>query len=87
MASRAAFLAPSTATVATGIPEGICTVASRASIPEKAPPPQGMPMTGRVQLAARAPARWAAIPAAAMRQENPLSRADAANSLASFGQR
>ena len=34
-----------------------------------------------------APAKCAAMPASAMIQENPLSRADAANSLASFGHR
>ena len=32
-ARKAAFFAPSTATVATGMPEGICTVLSRASSP------------------------------------------------------
>ena len=35
-ASKAALTAPSMATVATGIPEGICTVDRRASTPSKA---------------------------------------------------
>ena len=75
------------ATVATGMPEGICTVASRASSPSIMPPLQGMPMTGRVVLAAMAPARWAAIPAAAMMQPKLLARAFRAKSRASTGVR
>jgi len=62
-ASRAAFIEPSTATVATGMPAGIWTVAYRASTPLSAPPDSGTPITGSVVLAATAPARWAAIPA------------------------
>ena len=56
-ASQAAFFAPFRATVATGMPLGIWTVASRASRPSIAPPFIGMPMTGRVVFAAKAPAR------------------------------
>ena len=59
-----AFLAPFSATVATGNPLGICTVASNASRPSIVPPFIGMPTTGRVVLAAKAPARCAAMPAA-----------------------
>jgi hypothetical protein len=64
--SSAAFTAPSTATVATGIPLGICTVEYSASTPLSAPPDKGTPTTGKVVWAATTPARWAAIPAAAM---------------------
>ena len=74
-ASSAAFAAPFMATVATGIPEGIITVESRASIPSKTVERQGMPITGRVVLAATAPARCAAIPAAAIITPKPASRA------------
>ena len=45
-ASRAALAAPSTATVATGMPLGICTVASRASRPSAMPPLSGTPIDG-----------------------------------------
>ena len=44
----AAFLAPLIAIVATGIPEGICTVLSRASMPLSAVALIGTPITGRV---------------------------------------
>ena len=63
-ARYAAFFAPFSATVATGKPLGICTVASKASRPSMAPPFIGMPTTGRVVLAAKAPAKCAAMPAA-----------------------
>ena len=66
---------------------GIITVDSRASIPSRLVDLQGMPITGSVVFAAIAPARCAAMPANARITENPPSRADAANSLASFGQR
>ena len=85
-ARKAAFFAPSTATVATGMPEGICTVLSRASSPSRAEL-MGMPMTGSVVAAARAPARWAAIPAAAMMTPKPLALALRAKALASSGVR
>ena len=83
----AAFCAPSIATVATGMPEGICTVASRASRPSRVEDLTGMPMTGSVVCAASTPARCAALPAAAMIAAKPWSRADAANSHASAGVR
>ena len=86
-ASHAAFLAPFRATVATGMPLGICTVASRASMPSMAPPFMGMPITGRVVLAAKAPARCAAMPAAHRITPKPLARALLANSAASAGVR
>ena len=44
-------------------------------------------MTGRVVLAAKAPARWAAMPAAQISTPKPLARADAANSAAWAGVR
>ena len=44
-------------TIATGIPVGICTVASKASIPPKFLDETGIPITGRVVFAATAPAR------------------------------
>ena len=57
IASKAAFFDPSIATVATGIPLGICTVENRASIPSKVPDFTGIPITGSVVFAAIAPAR------------------------------
>ena len=65
-ASSAAFAAPSMATVATGIPLGICTVDSSASSPSSVEDLTGIPITGSVVCAASAPARCAALPAAAM---------------------
>ena len=55
-ASKAALWAPSMATVATGIPVGICTVASRESIPSREAL-SGTPITGSKDLAAITPAR------------------------------
>ena len=81
----AALSAPSMATVATGMPEGICTVASRASRPSKVEDFTGTPMTGRVVWAASTPARWAAFPAAAMMTPKPFSRAVFENSAAASG--
>ena len=48
---------------------------------------QGIPITGRVVCAAMAPARCAAIPAAAIRTPNPFCSAPRANSAASAGVR
>ena len=73
------------ATVATGMPEGICTVLSSASRPSSVELFTGMPMTGSVVLAAMAPARCAALPAAAMITPKPFSRAEAENACASSG--
>lgn len=71
----------------TGMPLGICTVASRASRPSMAPPFMGMPITGSVVLAAKAPARWAAMPAAHRMTPKPLAFALLANAAASAGVR
>ena len=57
MASNAALEEPSMPTVATGMPEGICTVERSASIPPKGEAFTGMPITGMVVLAAIAPAK------------------------------
>ena len=66
-ARSAAFRAPLIATVATGTPLGICTVASSASIPPSVPEGAaiGSPIIGSVVCAASIPARCAAPPAAA----------------------
>ena len=63
------------ATVATGIPGGIWTVDRSESIPFKDPDGIGMPITGNVVWAATTPARWAAIPAAAIKTLIPLDSA------------
>ena len=83
--SNAALTAPSMATVATGIPDGICTVDRRASMPSKVDDFTGTPITGRVVLAASAPARWAALPAKAMIAPKPFSLAVLENSAACSG--
>ena len=70
-ARSAALVAPSTATVATGIPVGIWTVARRASMPSREAF-MGTPITGSSDLAAITPARCAAFPAPAMITEKPL---------------
>ena len=80
MAKRAAFVGPAEprATVATGMPEGIWSVARRASTPFSAPPATGTPTTGSVVCAARMPPRWAAPPAAEMITLRPRPRAERA---------
>ena len=85
--NKAALTAPSMATVATGMPEGIWTVDKSASIPSRVWELTGRPMTGRVVLAASAPARWAAFPAAAMMTPMPFCRAFRAKDRASAGVR
>ena len=75
------------ATVATGMPEGICTVDSSASSPSSVELLTGMPMTGSTVFAAMEPARCAAFPAAAMIAPNPSSAALCANMRASTGVR
>ena len=47
-AKIAAFFAPLTAIVATGTPDGICTVLSRASIPFSGVALTGTPITGLI---------------------------------------
>ena len=74
-AYRAAFLAPSMAIVATGMPEGIWTMDRRESRPFRALDFTGTPMTGSVVKAAITPGRWAAPPAPAMMMSKPFSRA------------
>ena len=86
-ARRAAFLAPLTATVATGTPLGIWTMASSESRPPRLARATGTPITGSGVAAARTPARWAAPPAAAMSTWTPRSAAVRANSMASSGVR
>ena len=67
------------------MPEGIWTVESRASMPSNVDDLTGMPMTGRVVFAAIAPARCAALPAAARIAPKPFVRADIAKARASSG--
>ena len=52
-----------------------------------APPFMGMPMTGRVEFPAKAPAKWAAMPAAQISTPKPFFRASRANSAAAAGVR
>jgi hypothetical protein len=85
IAKSAALTAPSIATVATGIPDGICTVDRRASNPSNVEDFTGIPMTGKVVFAAIAPAKCAALPAAAMMAPNPFSLALSENAFASAG--
>ena len=61
-----AFSAPSIATVATGTPLGIWTVESRASNPSSVEALTGTPITGTVEIPAKTPAKWAALPANAI---------------------
>ena len=89
-ARTAAFFAPAfpIATVATGMPGGIWTVLRRASIPPSpAEASSGTPIIGRAVLAARAPAKCAAIPAAAIITFMPFSAALSAKSAAASGVR
>jgi hypothetical protein len=74
---QAALIAPARpmASVATGIPAGICTMESRESTPLSAFDSTGTPSTGRLVLAAAIPGRWAAPPAPAMMTCRPRSRA------------
>ena len=67
-----AFAAPAgpMATVATGMPFGICTVDKRESSPFSALV-TGTPMTGRVVILAIMPGRCAAPPAPAMMTRRP----------------
>src|SRR5437660_9473599 len=70
-ASTPALRAPPMATVATGIPGGICTTAYNASTPCSALPLSGTPITGFVVSDASTPGRCAAIPAPAMKTPAP----------------
>src|SRR2546427_5199803 len=75
------------ATVATGIPAGIWTVARRESMPCKEVEGIGTPITGRVVCAAITPARWAAPPAPAMITRMPRPAALRAYSAVRSGER
>ena len=76
MAARSPALAPPLmATVATGMPEGICTMEYRESLPPREVVCIGIPMTGIGKIAAHIPGRWAAIPAPAMITLKPFSSA------------
>ena len=74
-ASSAAFVAPALpiASVPTGMPAGICTIASRESRPWSAADSIGTPRTGATVCAATTPARCAAPPAAAMKTSVPAA--------------
>ena len=85
-ANIAAFNAPFIATVATGIPGGICIIANAASIPSN-DALIGTPITGKGVIAAITPGKCAAIPAAAIITSMPLLCALVANSSTSFGVR
>src|SRR5262249_25440758 len=76
-ASRAAFTAPAlpTASVPTGTPPGICTMASSESTPFRTAGSTGTPRTGRTVFAAVMPGRWAAPPAPAMSTSSPRDSA------------
>ena len=84
-----AFVAPGLpmATVATGMPAGICTVASKESIPCSEVDGIGTPMTGSVVCAAITPARCAAPPAPAMITRIPRAAALRAYSAVRSGER
>jgi len=72
-ASNPAFFAPFKATVATGIPLGICRIERIESQPSiELDDLMGTPITGRVVIEATIPGRWAAPPAPAMMAEIPL---------------
>src|ERR1044071_8150278 len=75
------------ASVPTGIPPGICTVAKSESSPFSASLFIGTPSTGSVVCAARTPAKCAAPPAAAITTSKPRDSAVEANSDASEGER
>ncbi len=72
-AKSAAFVAPAfpIASVPTGTPAGICTIESSESNPFSARDCIGMPNTGKQVLAAIAPGRAAAPPAAAISTSKP----------------
>ena len=88
-ASIPALVAPGLpmATVATGMPAGICTVASSESIPCSEVDGIGTPMTGSVVCAAITPARCAAPPAPAMITRIPRPAAFRAKSAVRSGER
>jgi hypothetical protein len=66
------------ATVATGIPAGICTIERSESRPSRVASGTGTPITGRVVIDAVMPGRWAAPPAPATITRSPRSAAERA---------
>ena len=76
-ASKPAFMDPAfpIATVATGIPAGICKIDSNESLPSKLLVFIGTPITGICVFAAVMPGRCAAPPALAMITSIPRSQA------------
>src|SRR5688500_13813628 len=80
-----AFLALPIATVATGMPPGICTIDSRESMPSRYVSGTGTPMTGRGVTEASIPGRWAAPPAPAMTTDRPRVWACRPQSIISVG--
>jgi hypothetical protein len=74
-ASKPAFLALPIATVATGMPPGICTIDSRESSPSSWASGTGTPITGSEVIEAVMPGKCAAPPAPAMITCNPRSAA------------
>src|SRR5664280_2578691 len=75
------------ATVATGIPAGICTIARRESRPSSAVEGIGTAITGSVVSAAMTPARCAAPPAPAMTTFTPRAFSPREYSLVRAGER
>src|SRR2546429_3509875 len=74
-ARRAAFLALSIPTQATGTPPGTCAEASRASGPFNGQAANGTPITGRSVSEAANPGSAADGPAPAMTTRKPFARA------------
>src|SRR5664280_2254623 len=75
------------ATVAIGMPAGICTIESSESIPSSRDSGTGRPITGRTVTEASMPGRCAAPPAAPIRTPSPRSAAEAPYSSSSWGVR
>ncbi len=86
-ARMAAFFAPLMATVATGTPEGICTMESSESSPPRSEVFMGTAITGRGVNAATTPPRCAALPAAATITFMPRSCAPDAHACTTSGLR
>ena len=75
------------ATVATGIPLGICTMEYRESTPPRSDVFMGIPITGIGKIAAHIPGRCAALPAPAIITLKPFSSALFAYSKNTSGSR
>ncbi len=83
----AAFRAPLMATVATGTPEGICTIERSESSPPRSAVRMGTPMTGRSVIEATTPGSAAALPAPAMTTLRPRDSAPSEYSRTASGSR